>query len=153
MGSIDVHGALDTRSRRGLFQAAVALDYTVRGDKRRYSVVIPIKVAVKPSIAASHEILRLGEEWTNFELGPAPVCFRILHVEASDPYIRWELLDSRLGEECSSFRLNVRFDQSRVPYESSVTSSSPHWLQFTTDVPVEPSIKIPVEFTSDGDDS
>jgi hypothetical protein len=152
--TLGVRGAIDTTSRRGTFHSGITLTYQIEGAPARHSLAIPIRAFVKPSITVSHDVLRIHEGWSNLRLGPGTATsFRILGVEASDPYIHWECVDSQLGAECTSFQLRVRLDRSKTPFTTATRSDTGHWLQFTTSVATEPNFRVPVVFETPDEES
>lgn len=145
-----VQGTVDTLFRRGVFETVIAVTYTLDGNAREYTLAVPIKMAVKPSIATSADVIPIREgSWTTLKLGPGTSSsFRILAVEPSDPYIRWEPIGSGLGEDRSELLLRFRLDCSQFP-DPAVVPSGSHWVDFTTSVPSEPRFRLPLTF-SDG---
>ncbi len=86
-GALTARGAVDTTNRRGAVETGVAFTYEIEGITGRFTLPVPIRMFVQPSIATEPEAISLdGTAWKNLNLvaGTAPT-FRILKIKTSDP--------------------------------------------------------------------
>ncbi len=149
-GSLTARGAVDTTNRRGAVETGVAFTYEIEGITGRFTLPVPIRMFVQPSIATEPEVVTLdGAASKSLDLVPgAAPTFRILEIVSSDPYLKWEVVEgSVLNRECSSFRLSLRLDSS-LTRDIGSSLNGPHWLMFTTSVATEQRFRVPVKIES-----
>jgi hypothetical protein len=143
--ALRVLGSVDTTNRRGPYEPAFAVSYRFEDGPQEYTLTLPVKMDIKPSVAATPESLVVSEgSWSLLDLSPGTAQrFRIQDVEPSDPFIIWEAVESQLGQECESFRLRLQLDPALLPLER-VDPNSLHWVTITTSIVSEPKFRVPI---------